>query len=113
MWAVSAGRVGAGVTCAVSRGTGQAGWPEARFRRPRAPGHVEQAQGALLLEVQGLAGRGWDPADAPPQLGYLGPDPRITEHPQAERQFRRADVQPPLDVQAQGHRGQVVPAELA
>ena len=100
---------GAG-TCCWARACGRA---RACGGARGALGHVQQAEGALLLEVEGLSGRGRDPADAPAELGHLGPDPRITEHPQAERQFRRADVQPPLDVQAQRHRGQVVVAELA
>jgi hypothetical protein len=85
---------------------GWCGWPG-------AVGQVEQAEGAFLLEVQGLDGWGRDAAEAAAQLGYFGPDPLVAEHPQAERQFRWADVQPPLDVQAQGHRSQVVLTELA
>ncbi len=75
-------------------------------------GQVEQAEGAFLFEVEGLNRRGWDPAQAPAQLSYLGPDSWVAEHPQAERQFGRADVQPPLDIQAERHRRQVFLAEL-
>lgn len=81
--------------------------------RARAVGQAQQPESAFLLEVESLGGWSRDPAEPAAQLGDIGADPRITEHPQAERQFRWADVQPPLDIQAQCHRGQVVPGELA
>jgi hypothetical protein len=38
---------------------------------------AKQALGALLLEVQGAGRRRLDPADAPAELGDIGPDPGI------------------------------------
>jgi hypothetical protein len=75
--------------------------------------HAEQAQRAFLLEIQGAAGRGRDPPDPAAQLGDLGPDPGLGQHPQAEGQGGRADVQPPLQVQGQRYRGHVLITELA
>ena len=78
-----------------------------------AVAHAEEAEGALLLEIQGAARRRRDPPDPPAQLRDLGPDPGLGQHPQAEGQRGRADIQPPLQVQGQRHRGHVLITELA
>jgi len=42
-----------------------------------APGHAEQAQRSLLLEVEGAGGRRLTAADPPAELGQVGPDGRL------------------------------------
>src|SRR5215471_5302905 len=59
----------------------------------------EQPQRALLLEVQGPAGRGGNAAEPAPEVGHRGPDTGLGQHPHAERQRRRADVVAPLELE--------------
>jgi len=73
---------------------------------------AKQPLGALLLEVQG-AGRQWlDPPDAPAELGHVGPDPGVGEHPEPEGERNRADVIPSLQGHAERDGGKVGISEL-
>src|SRR5690242_16577518 len=67
----------------------------------------QQAEGALLLEVQGAAGGGGDAAEAAAEVRDRGADRRLGQHPQAERQRRRADVVAALELQRGGDRLEV------
>src|ERR1700734_2101200 len=78
----------------------------------RGDGGVEDALGTFLREARGLAGWGRDPPDPAAQLRDLGPDPGLGQHPEAEGQRGRADVQPPLQVQGQRDRVHVLITEL-
>jgi hypothetical protein len=51
-------------------------------------------------------------AGAPPQVGDGGAGRRVGQHPQAEGQRGRRDVEAPLDGQGRGDRGQVLLGEL-
>jgi cation diffusion facilitator family transporter len=82
------------------------GWGAARLTAG------QQAQSALLLEVQCPARRGRDAAQPPAQIGDGHPHRRLGQHPQAERQRRGADVVTPLEIQRGRHRLQVRLAEL-
>src|SRR5579875_65509 len=73
---------------------------------------MERAQRALLLEVERPAGRRRDAAEAAAQVRDGGAHRRLGQHPQAERQRRRADVVAPLQVQRGGDGLQVRLAEL-
>src|SRR5208282_4178161 len=72
----------------------------------------QQAQGALLLEVEGPARGGGDAAEPAAEIRDGGPDRRLGEHPQAERQRRGADVVAALEFERGGHGLQVRLAEL-
>jgi hypothetical protein len=76
------------------------------------PGHAEQAERSLLLEVERAGGGRLDAADPSAELGYLGPDPGLGEHAEAERQRGGADVVAALDRQRERDRVQVTLAEL-
>jgi hypothetical protein len=63
----------------------------AMLRRPSAvPCHGpssaagEEAQGAFLLEVEGPARGGRDPAEAPAEVGHGRPDLRFGQYTEAE-----------------------------
>src|SRR5580700_8350176 len=73
-----------------------AGAPDAHVLRTIRLGLAQEPECALLLEVQGPRGRRLDPADPSPQLGDLGPDPRIGEDADAEGERDGADVVAPL-----------------
>ena len=75
-------------------------------------GHAEQAERSFLLEVERAGGGRLDAADPPAQLGHLGPDARLGEHAQAERQRGGADVVAALDRQRERDRVQIALAEL-
>src|SRR5438477_3711155 len=72
----------------------------------------QQAEGALLLEVQGAAGGGGDAAKAAAEVRDRGADRRLGQHPQAERQRRRADVVAAPELQRGGDRLEVRLTEL-
>src|SRR5436305_6307949 len=72
----------------------------------------QQAEGALLLEVQGAPGGGGDAAEAAAEVRDRGADRRLGQHPQAERQRRRADVVAALELQRGGDRLEVRLTEL-
>jgi hypothetical protein len=74
---------------------------------------AEQPQGPLLLEVKRAGWLRLYPADAPPQLGDIGPDARVGEYAYAESQRYRADVVTALDRHAERDGSQVRLAELA
>ena len=76
-------------------------------------GRAEQAKCPFLLKVECTGGRRLNPADAPAELGNVGPNPRVGEDAEAEGQRDRADVVPALDRQPQRDCGQVSVAELA
>jgi hypothetical protein len=79
---------------------------------PGSVGHVEKPQRPLLLEVERPGGWRPEPAEAPGELGRVRANPWLRQHPQSERQRRRADVVAPLDVEGQGDRVQVLVGEL-
>src|SRR5437867_12006651 len=84
-----------------------------RMPRPAARSAAgQQAEGALLLEVQGAARGGGDAAEAAAEIRDRGADRRLGQHPQAERQRRRADVVTALKLQRGGDRLEVRVAEL-
>ena len=90
---------------AISRGT------------PAQPGDTssaagQEAQGAFLFEVERAARGGGDAAEAAAEIRDGGPDRRLGQHPQAERQRRGADVVPALEFERDGDRLQVRLAEL-
>src|SRR5436305_6097679 len=72
----------------------------------------QEAEGALLLEVQGTARAGGDAAEAAAEIRDGGADRRLGEHPQTERQRRRADVIPALELERGRDRLEVRLAEL-
>jgi hypothetical protein len=79
---------------------------------PRWPlAHAEQPHGPLLLEFQSARRRCRDAPDPPAEFGDLGPHPRLSQYPQAERQGGRTDVQAALDIQGECYRGEILVLE--
>jgi hypothetical protein len=74
--------------------------------------HAEQPERSLLLEVERSGRWRLEPADPPAQLGDLGADLRIREHPDPESQRGRTDVIPALDRQAERRRREIGLREL-
>src|SRR5690242_11795045 len=72
----------------------------------------EEAQGAFLLEVEGPARGGRDPAEASAEVGHGRPDLRFGQDTEAEGQRSRADVVPALQFERGGDRLQVGLGEL-
>src|SRR5689334_11402788 len=81
-----------------------------RIRACSAAG--EEAQGAFLLEVQGPARSGRDPAEAPAEVGYGRPDLWFGQDTEAEGQGSRADVVPALQLERGSDRLQIGLDEL-
>ena len=78
-------------------------------RPPRWPlAHAEQPHGPLLLEFQSTRRRCRDAPDPPAEFGDLGPHPRLSQHPHAERQCGRADIQAALDIQGECYRSEIL-----
>ena len=80
---------------------------------PASSAAGQQAQSALLLEVQGADRGGWDAAEAAAEIRDSGADRGFGQHTQAERQRRGADIVPALELESGGDRLQVGLAELA
>lgn len=64
-----------------------------------------------MLKIECTGSRRLEPADLPAELGHIGPDARLGEHRQPERQRRRGDVVTALDRQRQGDRVQIAIVE--
>lgn len=75
------------------------------------PGHPEQAQRALLLEVE--RPRAPQPAGAFAKVSDGGPDRRLGQYTKAERERRRTDVKAPLKRERGPYRVQVAVGEPA
>ncbi len=72
----------------------------------------QQAQGAFFFEVEGPAWGGGDAAKSAAEIRDGGPDGRLGEHPQAERQRRGTDIVTALEFERGCHGLQVRLAEL-
>jgi len=87
-------------------------WPASAGPGGRPLAHAEQPQRPLLLELQGASGWRRDTPDPAAEFSDLSPDCWLSQDPEAECQLRRADGAASLDVQGEGHRGQVLVPEL-
>ncbi len=73
---------------------------------------AQQSQRSLLLEFQGAGGPRRQAADPPAEFGDTIARLRVGQDPEPERQRGRADIEPPLYGERQGHRGQIVLTEV-
>jgi cation diffusion facilitator family transporter len=93
-------------------GPAQPGPPSLPLRARQARRTAEEPQRPFLLEVEGPPRLLGYPAQAPAKVGHGRADGGLGQDAQAERERRRADLVPPLQVQGGGDGAQVRVAEL-